>query len=1163
MSAALSLLLCGCGSRSLNLESDGAAAPVDGAIDTRVPLYENVDSREISLDSVTVDVSESSITPVVDATTSLNFCDTKQLSPEDASIACDAMLPGVDAEYDASNTNISGCAAGALSQSPATLVHAAPFAIAIGDLNGDGIADLAVANASRGTVSVHPGHGDATFGLGIDYEIPTGATLGMMPTIDRGGLAIGDLNSDGRLDLVEVNDKASVVSVLLARQDGTLAPKVDYTMSNLYTSIMIADINGDGALDLVVAGSQDVAALLGQGDGTFGAPVSYASGSAAVISDLNGDGILDIVVADEQSNTVSVLLGQGHGAFAAKADYVVGNGPRFLAVGDFQGDGVLDVAVANVSGATVGVLLGLGRGVLGEQVEYALGYPPLSLDQVAALGIADLNLDGRPDLVVAMKQSNAVRVFAGSGNGRFGAGMDYSVGLSPVAIAVGDLNTDGRADLAVVNHGSNIGRMDFTSPQSGVVSILLALPNGVTGTSPLAYSTGQCPIGVAMADWNGDGKTDLVASTCGGRIDLLQAQPDHSFIKTAEFASGNSSSASGQSASSILASDVNADGKPDLIVANIGLDMVSVLLAQTDGTFTTPVDYAVGRAQSLLSTLDWNGDGNPDIAIQGEASVNILLGSGGGRFQGNTLYSAQSSSESVAIGDLNGDGRADIAAVGGNGLTVLFAQADGTFQSPDKETFVETDQYRIPGYAHSVKIADMNGDGRNDLVVDYCIWAGQENGTLKAHCYYPQFDATVLEPEQNGRYEEAVSDLNGDGRLDLIVPVQPSSVVVMLGQVDGSLSELGTFETDVGPSWVTAGDLNGDGKPDLVVANSESVSILYGYGDGRFAPKVDYPTQYRSRGVVIRDLNADGRADLALADMSYIHILLAQADGTFAPGAEYMTGRETYSLAAGDINGDGWQDLVFADLESDTIDILFGAGDGTFPVRTSYATARSPTGLALGDLNGDGRIDIALVHRDSNLAQVLLAKKDETLAAVLAYPWSGRPMVGDVNGDGRPEIAFVQDQISSDVMIFQSPSAKSQLFTSQPGPGVAGDLNGDGRPDIVIVDPNHQVAVMLAQPDGGFAPKVNYEIGPNSVGIVLRDLNNDGALDLITASPTSNTVGVLIGRGDGTFAANREYTAGGSLSSFTVGDIDGNGRLDIVVTDSQENAVRVFLNACW
>ncbi len=320
----------------------------------------------------------------------------------------------------------------------------APISVAVGDFNGDGKPDLAVANIQSDNVSVLIGSGGGTFETAVNYGTGSGPQA----------VVAGDFNGDGKLDLAVANVSSNNVSVLIGKGDGTFHSAVNYAVANGPGSIAVGDFNHDGKLDLVVANYQtnNVSVLLGNGDGTFQTAVNYNAGSgpySLAVGDFNRDGKLDFVVADDNTNNVSVLLGNGDGTFQAAVSYSAGSAPTSVAVTDFNGDGKPDLVVVDDGGNTVAVLLGNGDGTFQAAQNSAAGFSPFWL------AVADFNGDGYPDLAVTNNVSSNLGVLLGIGNGTFQAPMNYGVGSNPDAVAVGDLNGDGKPDLIVANTEDN------------------------------------------------------------------------------------------------------------------------------------------------------------------------------------------------------------------------------------------------------------------------------------------------------------------------------------------------------------------------------------------------------------------------------------------------------------------------------------------------------------------------------------------------------------------------------------------------------------------------------------------------------------------------------------------------------------------------------------
>jgi parallel beta-helix repeat protein len=291
--------------------------------------------------------------------------------------------------------------------SPAA-VGAEPSAVVAGDFNGDGVPDLAIANYGSGTVAILLGNGDGTFTLASNSPLVVGS--------GPNSVVVGDFNGDGIADLAVANTNGDTVTILLGNGNGTFtsASGSPVPVGNGPISVVAGDFNGDGIPDLAVANASDntVTILLGNGDGTFALaannPVSVGSEpSSVVVGDFNGDGILDLAVGNYGDNTVTILLGSGNGTFtsAVNSPVAVGSGPSSVVVGDFNGDGIADLAVADYGANTVTVLLGNGNGTFTAGGSgWATGGGP------GLLAEGDFNGDGLSDLAVASEGSNTVTV---------------------------------------------------------------------------------------------------------------------------------------------------------------------------------------------------------------------------------------------------------------------------------------------------------------------------------------------------------------------------------------------------------------------------------------------------------------------------------------------------------------------------------------------------------------------------------------------------------------------------------------------------------------------------------------------------------------------------------------------------------------------------------
>ena len=722
----------------------------------------------------------------------------------------------------------------------------------------------------------------------------------------------------------------------------------------------------------------------------FTAPRAFDAGAncfSVAVGDFNGDGASDLAVADIDSDKVSVLLSKGDGTFQPAANYAVGMAPVSVAVADFNGDGKLDLVVANddawdVSSLTytngISVLLGNGDGRFQPAISFGAGTSPRSV------AVGDFNSDGKPDLVVANLDSHDVSVLLGNGDGTFRPAINYGAGTEPVSVAVGDFNGDGKLDLAVADRSSwDNSKVGFIN---GIVSVLLGKGDG-SFRAAANYSVGISPFSIAVSDFNGDGKPDLaVANSISGDVSVLLGKGDGTFQAAVNYVAGIYPV-------SVAVGDFNDDGSPDLVVANEESDNVSVLLGKGDGTFQSAVNYCAGAGPRSVAVGDFNKDGKTDLIVANWFShhVSMLVGRGDGTFQSAVNYPAGSSPVSVSVADFNGDGKLDLAVANvgwaqdypESGISVLPGVGDGTFQS-----------------------AIRTGA------------AGLIPGPM------------------------AVGDFNGDGRVDAaVVERRSASVSVLLGKGDATFQTAVNYSVSGSPISIVAADFDGDGKPDLAVANQNStnspglgnVSILLGRGDGTFLTSINYGVGTNPVSIAAADFNGDGKPDLVVAnggtpgslpppegggtviprDFGSISILSGNGDGTFQNAVNFRAGKFPVSVAVGDFNRDGKLDLAVANngaqynYSDNSVSVLFGRGDGTFPTLVNYGVGKYPVSVAVADFNGDGKADIAVAELHSGDVSVLTGNGDGTFQAPVNYaagcPWF--MAVGDLNGDGKPDIA--------------------------------------------------------------------------------------------------------------------------------------------------------------
>ncbi len=330
-----------------------------------------------------------------------------------------------------------------------------------------------------------------------------------------------------------------------------------------------------------------------------------------------------------------------------RADFPTGTDPVAIVAADLNADGRLDLITANKGANTISVLLGNPDGSFGAKKDFPTGNGPVGV------AFGDFNADGKLDLAVVNTTDNSVSVLLGNGDGTFQPKTDFPTGASPVGLAVGDFNADGKLDLAIVNQADN------------TVSILLGKGDG-TFNPKSDFPTGAGPVAILANDFNRDAKLDLVvADETASSVSVLIGNGDGTFKAKKDFPTGTSPVA-------LTTGDFNADGFLDLAVANQASNSVSVLLGKGDGTFSPKTDFATGATPSGILTADFTGDARLDLAVanQGSNTASILVGVGNGTFGFRTDVPTGDGPTALATGDFNLDGRFDLAAANQTSNTV-------------------------------------------------------------------------------------------------------------------------------------------------------------------------------------------------------------------------------------------------------------------------------------------------------------------------------------------------------------------------------------------------------------------------------------------------------------------------------------------------------------
>jgi VCBS repeat protein/FG-GAP repeat protein len=686
------------------------------------------------------------------------------------------------------------------------------------------------------------------FAQGCAYAIlgqPSNTGLLLQPTADGGSIM------------------AVISGSLYAVVDDPVANRITTTMllsSNANPSlgaVAAARLTNSGNMDIVVTFTTDpanqqfsTAVLLGNGDGTFKPAVYYDVAGDVTIDDVNGDGIADIVVCGLTPG-ITTLIGKGDGTFTATATSATsirgcGSAGGQVLTGNFHTGGHKDLLVGG------NVLKGNGNGTftVGSAVTADTSFNYGSGSSVMAVG--DINSDGKPDVVIS--QPGFVALFYGKGDGTFTAGPRYVALPDYMQVSITDLDGDGNPDIVLGNSTGGIYTTGCCGniAQPELLQILMGRGDG-TFVDSLAYNRGRYGNGeftvagpqIATGDFNHDGKTDALVfepSNVGGQPSTLVMLP------------GNNTAALGSAVTSsvaliptmLISPDMNKDGRPDAVLAGSTLagPALAVLTNQGNGTFAAEQDYVLPNTAVSLAAGDFNGDGRMDVAVgvsggfggSGPNGVYILFGQANGALGLPVKIDSSFNPSGLAAGDINGDGRADLIVADqgffvyagspnqvSGALHVYLGNANSTFTAKTAPTSAATN-YSVAA------LGDLNGDGKLDLVLGGNIAGAQATSTPSVYTFLGNGDGTFKAASATalignygiGSTAIALADFNHDGKLDVAVGDATAFTSILLGNGDGTFA---TTMLPLGqqPGAIAAVDLNGDGFPELLVAATNDV----------------------------------------------------------------------------------------------------------------------------------------------------------------------------------------------------------------------------------------------------------------------------------------------------------------------------------------------------
>ncbi len=789
-------------------------------------------------------------------------------------------------------------------------------------------------------------------------------------------------------------------------------------------AIASADIDGDGLADLIVAGGNltfnSASVFVGKPDGGFSTvpavqlalPIIVNNGNfpsnptSIVATDLNADGTVDIAVANRDSNNVSVFLNQTFFVgdpirFSTRADFAAGNAPVGIVAGRFNNDANVDLAVVNATADagnnfTVNVLTGTGTGTFNPTTAFQIGTTgPTGVTNPTSIAVGNFDGNTRDDLV------------AGGANTGLAVMINTSAGAIP-AFTVTPVNVG----AAVTSVATGIIRTGTTATSvSDIIATTTSNGGGLVGALNNGTGAAFQPLGVSAAGVTNPGSIHLTNLTGDfhPEVQYDNAAVNGGIVARPAVQAGLITNASNTAVITITSANHGLQNGQQVVIAGVqgntsanGTFYVSGVTANTFNLVGAPA----GNGAYTANTGTW-------MAVPG-----IITGATGNAVSPIVITSPHHglrTGQQVTITGVGGNTNANSpAGTGGYFITVIDADHFSLNGTTGNGTYtVNTGSYALPvdptgsspvGIvltdfspkldALGKPVLDVNNnpilrDGLPDIVSanngssNLTMYTGSPAAAATGDGTFYDSSNVPLANVNRHPGKVTVGDLNGDGITDLVVPVQASNELQVFfglaaGGYNGIPTVLSTTTNGAGPVSVAIGDVNGDGAPDILVANRtrNNVAIFLNSGTGTFpaTPSSLVTVGNTPTGLVLADINEDGAADIIVSHNGGsnanrgVTVRLGNGDGTFLPATELLTGTSAVAIAVADFNRDGHADLAVADdqpLGSGVVHVLKGNGAGTFATLANPFTGPNPVDLAVADFNNDGFPDVVTVSRST------------------------------------------------------------------------------------------------------------------------------------------------------------------------------------------------------
>ena len=508
--------------------------------------------------------------------------------------------------------------------------------------------------------------------------------------------------------------------------------------------------------------------------------------------------------------------------------------------------------------------------------------------------------------------------------------------------------------------------------------------------------------------------------------------------------------------------------------------------------------------------MDFNNDGENDLAVGYNTGVSIRFGTGTGSFGVPANLPTANGPAYLAADDFNGDGSSDlaVAAYSASNVVLLVNNGAGSFAA------TAAPQYPVGNGPDSVVKADFNNDGHLDLAVanrnsnDISVILGNGTGAFGATHNF-SVGAPPSSNVTNGPMSIASGDFNNDGKVDLVTAnFTGASVSILQGDGAGNFSSATKINVGSGYPWfVITVDFNGDSKLDLAISRDgffNTVSLLYGDGTGGFGAPVDIGGVFGPRPLAVGDFNGDSKPDLAVGNQlsNDVSILLNDGSGNLLTGVHYGSGGISHpsSIVVADFNGDAKLDLVVANEFADSISLLAGNGAGAFSAPISFGVGDAPTGLAVGDFNGDAIPDVAVANNTAGSVSLLLGNGAGSFSGAANYDsgFTTTVAAGDFNNDGKLDLATDGIRILVNNCI---DTAGAPLPSLSVNGDTVSEESGTMSFAVTLSAPSSQPVSVQYYFSGGSAVKgIDFQAVPGTLNFAPGDTNRSVIVPIINDS---------------------------------------------------------------